>query len=469
LLSKNMYRILFTLNIPFLGPLQIYTYGVMMVVAFLTAVTCMVKYSRPDDISIYDTINYGIAITFAGVIGSRLLHVLLNIWHYMEDPISILNLRGGGLAWYGGVFGGILITVIFSKIRKIPFWKILDMSAAPVTISLAIGRLGCFFNGCCYGKPTELPWGVVFPGISDGPRHPTQIYESALNFVIFFLLNKIDKKKKFYGETFCYFIGLCAMERFAIEFFRKWASPIPYFAGLTVAQLITLGLIIGSLIVGAILSKNRISHNMETEKKEGRCFDILKRDENILIEKCKEGDFDAFNDLVELYEKKVYNIAYNMLRNHEDAEEILQETFIKVYDNIKNFEGRSKFSTWIYRIATNEALMLIRKRNPVPAISIDEPIDDDYRAKIRRELVDWRENPQDIYLKKEFKEKIDHIILTLPEGYSSVFVLRDIEGLSGEEVSEILGISIAAVKARLHRARLYGREILNNYFRESRG
>ncbi len=191
-------------------------------------------------------------------------------------------------------------------------------------------------------------------------------------------------------------------------------------------------------------------------------------EEEILVKKSKEGDFEAFEELVNLHEKHVYNIAWNMLRNQEDAEEVLQETFIKAYNKLNQFEGRSKFSTWLYRIATNEALMIIRKKNPVQPVSLDEPIDDGYRTKIRRELIDWKENPQDIYLKKELKEKIDYIIYSLPEDYRSVFVLRDIQGFSGEKVSEILSITIPAVKARLHRARLYAREILNDYFKEQR-
>ena len=191
-------------------------------------------------------------------------------------------------------------------------------------------------------------------------------------------------------------------------------------------------------------------------------------EEEILVKKSKEGDFEAFEELVNLHEKHVYNIAWNMLRNQEDAEEVLQETFIKAYNKLNQFEGRSKFSTWLYRIATNEALMIIRKKNPVQPVSLDEPIDDGYKTKIRRELIDWKENPQDIYLKKELKEKIDYIIYSLPEDYRSVFVLRDIQGFSGEKVSEILSITIPAVKARLHRARLYAREILNDYFKEQR-
>jgi len=193
----------------------------------------------------------------------------------------------------------------------------------------------------------------------------------------------------------------------------------------------------------------------------------LKTNENILIEKSKKGDFEAFEELVDRYEKQVYNTGYNMLRNAQDAEEVLQETFLKVFDKLYQFEGKSSFSTWLYRIATNEALMLLRKRKPVTLVSLEEPLGDDYRQQIRRDLVDWSTSPQDLYLKKEFQEKIDYILLTLPENYRAVFVLRDIQGLSAKEVSEILGITIATVKARLHRARIYAREILNKYIKES--
>jgi len=193
----------------------------------------------------------------------------------------------------------------------------------------------------------------------------------------------------------------------------------------------------------------------------------LKTDENILIEKSKKGDFEAFEQLVDRYEKQVYNTGYNMLRNVQDAEEVLQETFLKVFDKLYQFEGKSSFSTWLYRIATNEALMLLRKRKPVTIVSLEEPLGDDYRQQIRRDLIDWSLSPQDLYLKKEFQEKIDYILLTLPENHRAVFVLRDIQGLSAKEVSEILGITIATVKARLHRARIYAREILNKYIKDS--
>ena len=193
----------------------------------------------------------------------------------------------------------------------------------------------------------------------------------------------------------------------------------------------------------------------------------MKIDEKVLIEKSKAGDFDAFEKLLDKYEKKVYNIGYSMMRNSQDAEEVLQETFLKVFDKLHQFKEKSLFSTWLYRIATNEALMLLRKRKPVSMVSLEEPLDDDYRAGIRRDLVDWSTSPQDLYLRKEFQEKIDEVILTLPENYRAVFVLRDIQGLPAKEVSEILDITVAAVKARLHRARLYAREVLNKYFKES--
>jgi phosphatidylglycerol:prolipoprotein diacylglycerol transferase len=253
-----MHRILFTLNLPFLGPLDIYTYGAMMAVAFVVALVWMLKYSKPEELTADDVMNFSIYLICFGVVGARLLHVLINLDYFSAHPLTILNLRSGGLAWYGAVFGGIIAAIIFARGKKISFWKIADMSSAPVTIGLAIGRMGCFLNGCCYGKPTDVSWGVNFPTMPGGPRHPTQLYESFMDILVFFILNRIDKKKTFNGETFCYFISFCGIVRFVNEFFREWASPVPYFLGLNVAQFITLSMTIASLIIAWKLSKKKI-------------------------------------------------------------------------------------------------------------------------------------------------------------------------------------------------------------------
>ncbi|MEQ8169983.1 MAG: prolipoprotein diacylglyceryl transferase [Candidatus Eremiobacterota bacterium] len=253
-----MHRILFTLKLPYIGPLDIYTYGVVMVIGFIIALTWALKYSKPKDIKPEEVMDFSIYLLISGIIGARLIHVIINYNEYsLSDPLTIINLRKGGLAWYGALIGAIAGGLIYSKVSKISFWKLADMVSAPSMVGLAIGRIGCFLNGCCYGKPTDLPCGVEFPetyppGVS---RHPTQIYESILDLVVFYILHKIiDKNKKFYGETFCYFIGLYSLVRFIVEFFRETFSSIPPVMGLTVAQLTGIGLIIIITIIGIKIS-----------------------------------------------------------------------------------------------------------------------------------------------------------------------------------------------------------------------
>jgi len=236
-----------------------------MALAFVVALVWMMKYSKPDELTPDDVMNFSIYLICFGVVGARLLHVLLNLDYFSVHPLTIFNLRSGGLAWYGAVFGGIIAGIIFARSKKVSFWTIADMSSAPVTAGLAIGRIGCFLNGCCYGKVTDAAWGINFPTMPGGPRHPTQLYESFLDLLVFFILNRIDKKKSFKGETFCYFIGFCGIVRFTIEFFREWASPVPYFLGLNVAQFITLSMTIASLVIAWILSKKKVKE-AKTEK-----------------------------------------------------------------------------------------------------------------------------------------------------------------------------------------------------------
>jgi phosphatidylglycerol---prolipoprotein diacylglyceryl transferase len=247
-------------TIPLIGPLEIYSYGVILVIGFIIALTWAIKYSRPKDVRSEQIMDLSIYILIGGIIGARLVHVLINYRDYsISDPLTIINLRKGGLAWYGALLGAILVGVIYSRISNINFWKIADLYSAPAMVGLAIGRIGCFFNGCCYGTLTNLPWGVVFPGVYPPgmQRHPTQIYESLLDLLIFFILHRIiDKKKKFQGETFCYFIGLYSVVRFMIEFLRVGFSSINPIIGLNPAQITSLALIIMSLLIGLTLSKN---------------------------------------------------------------------------------------------------------------------------------------------------------------------------------------------------------------------
>lgn len=192
---------------------------------------------------------------------------------------------------------------------------------------------------------------------------------------------------------------------------------------------------------------------------------VGQREERKLVEGCRRGDFDCFERLMARYEKKIYNLALRMLRDPDDAREILQETFLKVYDNLEKFRGEAQLSTWIYRIAMNEALMRIRKDKHRPR-SLEIVDEDGERREI--DVADWKPRPVDRALTKELGGELDRAVALLPEDYRGAFLLRDIEGLSNEQIAKAMKLSVPAVKSRIHRARVFLRNELATYFAKGR-
>src|SRR6202011_5339483 len=190
-------------------------------------------------------------------------------------------------------------------------------------------------------------------------------------------------------------------------------------------------------------------------------------DELTLVQAAKKGDDSAFEELVRRYDRNVFRIAQHITQNREDAEDVVQEAFLKAYGNLAKFQEQSKFYTWLVRIAVNEALMKLRRRKPERTVSLDEEVktEDD---SLPREVADWSPNPEQMYNQAELRDILTRTIQGLPEGFRTVFVLRDIEGLSTEETAEMLNLSVPAVKSRLLRARLQLRERLNRYFKKSK-
>jgi RNA polymerase sigma-70 factor, ECF subfamily len=185
-----------------------------------------------------------------------------------------------------------------------------------------------------------------------------------------------------------------------------------------------------------------------------------------LLAALKARDPDAFALMVERHSGTVYNLALRMMNSPQEAEEVLQETFVSAFRALGRFEGRSQLSTWLYRIAYNAALMRLRKRE-IPTFSIDEPLVSEDGEELPRQLVDWTALPDDVALSNELRDVLEKAIGTLPLKLRGVFVLRDIEGLSTAEVAEALGLTETNVKVRLHRARLALREHLTSYFAAS--
>jgi len=188
-------------------------------------------------------------------------------------------------------------------------------------------------------------------------------------------------------------------------------------------------------------------------------------DDLALVQAAQRGDKHAFAQLVKKYEQRVYNLARKMVRDPQDAEDVLQETFISVYRHLNDFQGDAAFATWLYRIATNASLMKLRARKGY-AVSLDEPLEaDDGENLMPREIVDWSITPEEAVLNSEVRAQMDVAVAALPETMRAVFVLRDIEGLSVQATAEVLGISVPNVKTRLHRARMMLRERLSSYFK----
>ena len=181
-----------------------------------------------------------------------------------------------------------------------------------------------------------------------------------------------------------------------------------------------------------------------------------------LVQKFLKGSNECFEELVSRYETKAYNLAMRLTRNQEDAEEVLQDVFVTVYRKLSGFEGKSKFSSWLYRVTANAAFMKLRKRRTERAV----PTDDIHtvilaQGRVEQSLnfeADSRANAQ------ELRDALGKAIGRLPDDYRAVFVLRDIDGLSNKEVSDILGLTIPAVKSRLHRSRLMLRRRLKKIY-----
>lgn len=257
-----MRRILFTL-----GPVNIYSYGLMLALAFLSGMYLIEKKARKQGLDITKILDLVFLILFSGILGARVLFVILNWDYYRSDPIGIFKVWEGGLVFYGGLILAFFVSAWFLKKNKLSFWKTADILSPALALGIALGRIGCFLNGCCYGLISEK-WGVSFPARDNPPAFaqqafdgliqptakcslpviPTQIYSALAALVIFFILLALEKKKNFNGFLFWVFILLYSLSRFVIEGFRYYEKNFFVFGSLTISQAISIILVITSLI-----------------------------------------------------------------------------------------------------------------------------------------------------------------------------------------------------------------------------
>jgi RNA polymerase sigma-70 factor, ECF subfamily len=193
---------------------------------------------------------------------------------------------------------------------------------------------------------------------------------------------------------------------------------------------------------------------------------VVERSDNMLIEGFLAGSINEFEELISRYETKVYNLSFRLTKNQEDAQEVLQDVFVTLYKKLPGFEGKSAFSSWLYRITVNASFMKLRKRKNQTLVSFDEVypnLPSDYRSEN-----DYGAKTDTGILRKQLRDALSLSISRLPEEYKAVFILRDIDGLSNKEVGDILNLSIPAVKSRLHRSRVMLRRRLKRYYDDIR-
>jgi phosphatidylglycerol:prolipoprotein diacylglycerol transferase len=250
-----------------LGPIPIYSYGLMLMLAFLAASTVAMQLAKQRGIEPEHVLDLAAAILVAAILGSRLLYVALQ-WHFFRQHLAdIGQIWQGGLSFHGGLIGGLLAGIIYCRRHGLSFLRMGDVVAPGAAVGYAIGRIGCFLNGCCYGAPTSLPWACQFrdPPITGSltpPSHPTQIYASLINLGIFALLLWIWRRQRFTGQVLWSYLLFYAIYRFGIEFLRKGATAEVFAAsGLTHSQWASIAMVL--IAGGALLRLSRHGEPLE--------------------------------------------------------------------------------------------------------------------------------------------------------------------------------------------------------------
>ena len=249
-----MHPVLFSI-----GNVKVFSYGAMVALGALIAATLIYRHALARQLDAEKIVDMIFWIVVWGLIGGRILYVLINPDIYFKDPLEIIKINKGGLVFHGGLISGAIAAVIFITRNKLAFLETMDIIALYLPLGHAIGRIGCFLNGCCFGKPTDLPWGVVFPGHSIAV-HPTQLYSTFLLIVIFLLLILCEKKKKFPGQILFFYLILYGAMRFSIEFLRDNPAVL---GCMSVFQCISIALVLIGLILYGVLKNNRKSGKLE--------------------------------------------------------------------------------------------------------------------------------------------------------------------------------------------------------------
>ena len=285
-----MIRTLFVIPIPFTDiSIPIYAYGFMLMVGFLVVVFVARIKAKSEGLNQEDISNLGIYTIFVGILGGRTFYVIQNLDSYKHNILSIFKIYEGGLVFYGGLLASIAAVIVYTKIRKLPVLKTIDVIAYAFALGIVFGRIGCLLNGCCWGDvcSPDLPWAVTFPKLVDAnsmingspaflhhlglglvsvsdshslPIHPTQIYSALGNLSIFFIINAFFKHRRREGEITLMFCALYSVMRFTVEIFRDDNPAL--FDGMTISQNASVVVFVASVtlfVIGRVKLKRAVS------------------------------------------------------------------------------------------------------------------------------------------------------------------------------------------------------------------
>jgi len=251
-----------------IGPLTLHTYGVLLAIAFITGLWVAGRQARATGLDAARVTDMAVYVLIAGLIGAKVLLVIVEWSYYARHPGELLSILQSGGVFYGGLLAGFPVAWWYAKKHSLPAWRTADVLAPAVVIGQAIGRIGCFAAGCCYGKPADVPWAVTFRDAYasrtvgtplDTPLHPTELYESIACFLIFFVLLRVARGKRFDGQVTLTYVASYAVVRFIIEFFRGDAVRGTVFGWLSTSQFIALLMVFAAaLSLPYVSRKNRV-------------------------------------------------------------------------------------------------------------------------------------------------------------------------------------------------------------------
>lgn len=235
------------------GPLAINSWGILVGLGILAGIALARKRAREMRVEYEHVLDLAFYIIIGGLLGGRLLYLTFYPLEVIANPISIVKVWEGGMSIHGGIIGGLVAGLIFTKRKGLDFWKLADLVSPSLILGQAIGRIGCFLNGDSYGTATKLPWGVKFPGL-EGVRHPAQLYEMILDFIVFAILWARRDKTAFKGELFFDYVISYSIVRALVEFFRdspKVLGPI------SPAQIASVAAIVTATVIISIVKRSK--------------------------------------------------------------------------------------------------------------------------------------------------------------------------------------------------------------------